>query len=870
MQRADTRLLETGKNILATEKRAKDLGVTTATSARSFEKLQEKLNLANRNLTATASAFQKGEASAKQMASALMAVDRAASAVNSRLRDTQARLADVSSKGSKGSNFLGNLDLGSVGNAALTGGVGGASAAILNEGIGLAKQFASALFDVSKSAVLSSAEFEKTVNAMTVFTGSTSAARVELAQLSDLAKNTPGLRLEDAQVGASRLRALGFSAEVASDLIAGLSKQKLFSGADEGAIDRVIVNLTQLRAGSPQITKDIQQIVLSLPSAINVINSAFGSIDKFKDAIKADPDTAINAFAEAMKNAQGVSGGLSDALGKLDDARIKAFRGLTEPALKPLTDGAKELTSVIESNQATWEQWGIGLGDTLRGVMVEYRAFRNLIGSPPPVPNDGSRSSIASAEYQNAKSERNNSLFNTFADWTTLGLSKYVRDVREQGREQRLSEPVGISMGLNYEQAYKEANEYAIKSAKMKFESTQEIERAGYKLSESLLQQHLSAKNSSEAESAQALGNIRSNDLRAQIQQAQDYYAQQIKNAADNTEKVDEYQNELKTIIATKNLEILANEAETQARVTEIQRKEQEKRKKLLQDFNKFRAQGAIELIKNPFEKIAAEGRFAASEAFDRFKDLGAGPANEAANVERLKAQKRLTEELKNQVDAVRNIAVSQSDNPYVRIFADARDAIEQARESTKYLSKEIQNAVIGGAQGANLRNLFNARVDTALDVSNLRQQADAIFFNRQISATDAMRNQYYAVQKADVDQATKSRRTAELFAGANPADVPNELRAIAYEALLKEASRREAFEKEGMKFYENFNKLIGTMGLKVDLGGQAITQIEVTSEKLGVKGVSLPSRSGSRWGGGTMGNGSFISGGITEKTFIK
>jgi hypothetical protein len=135
--------------------------------------------------------------------------------------------------------------------------------------------------------------------------------------------------------------------------------------------------------------------------------------------------------------------------------------------------------------------------------------------------------------------------------------------------------------------------------------------------------------------------------------------------------------------------------------------------------------------------------------------------------------------------------------------------------------------------------------VDTALDASNLRSQASAIFFNQQISATDAMRNQYYAVQKADVDQATKMRRTAELFAGANPADVPNELRAIAYEALLKEASRREAFEKEGMKFYENFNKLIGQMGLKVDLGGQAITQIEVTSEKLGVKGVSLPSRSG-------------------------
>jgi hypothetical protein len=866
MQRADTRLLETGKNILATEKRAKDLGVTTATSARSFEKLQEKLNLANRNLTATASAFQKGEASAKQMASALMAVDRAASAVNSRLRDTQARLADVSSKGSKGSNFLGNLDLGSVGNAALTGGVGGASAAILNEGIGLAKQFASALFDVSKSAVLSSAEFEKTVNAMTVFTGSTSAARVELAQLSDLAKNTPGLRLEDAQVGASRLRALGFSAEVASDLIAGLSKQKLFSGADEGAIDRVIVNLTQLRAGSPQITKDIQQIVLSLPSAINVINSAFGSIDKFKDAIKADPDTAINAFAEAMKNAQGVSGGLSDALGKLDDARIKAFRGLTEPALKPLTDGAKELTSVIESNQATWEQWGIGLGDTLRGVMVEYRAFRNLIGSPPPVPNDGSRSSIASAEYQNAKSERNNSLFNTFADWTTLGLSKYVRDVREQGTEQRLSEPVGISMGLNYEQAYKEANEYAIKSAKMKFESAQEIERAGYKLSESMLQQHLSAKNAGEAESAQALGNLRNNDLRAQIQQANDYYAEQIKNAKDNTEKVEEYQSELKTIIATKNLEILANEAETQARITEIQRKEQEKRKKLLQDYSRFSSSAAADLADDPYQKMAIEGRQAASDAAGRFGELGSFYADKAAELERQKAAKRIREALTEQIKSVRSSFASLSDNPYVRIFADAKSSIDDAIKSTKGLSKEIQTAVVGAAQSKNLRNLFDARVDTALDASNLRSQASAIFFNQQISATDALRNQYGAIQNSNVDQATKMRRTAEIFSGANPADVPNELRAIAYEALLKEASRREAFEKEGMKFYENFNKLIGTMGLKVDLGGQAITQIEVTSEKLAVKGVSLPSR----WGGGRMGNGSFISGGITEKSFIK
>jgi tape measure domain-containing protein len=850
LQRADARLTETAKHLADTEKKAESLGQTTSVSARAFERLQDKLALANQRMMATAVAFGKGEATAKQMASALKSVESATNSVNSKLKDTAARIADIKAKGR---NFLSELNLGSIGNAAAAGGVAGATAAGINAAIDLTKQLTSAMFDAGKQAVMAGASFQRTNSALSVFAGSASEARRELQAIANLSATTAGLRLGPSEQGYQRLRAVGFNEKLSLGLVKELGEEKILSGAEDEAVQRVLFNFSQIATGGQKVSQEIREIITAMPTLSRAFQDAFGTLDpqKLQGFFDASSSDAFQKLVDSMAKGKTASGGLTDALGKLEDEYLKSQRIFAEPIMAPLTDSIKMLTAYLTENKDTFKDWGTYVANVIRGVNHEIERRRK---SPD-------RADL----LQDLNMQAAPSVLRAALALPTLGISEAIikavdntaaTGARVNAYLTRSTDPTGAAATIQdaLQANIEKVNRQNLSAAERQRRTA--IETASTNSSNRLLvgtasiQSNLSpfGANSmqikqNEISQLRQLGNLKADVMREELRATINAYQEQTKaaegNSAEQLQIITEQFNKTSQIRA----KIQANELDTQRAIAEKERQIFEERKKLQEDFNKFRAQGAIELIKNPFEKIAAEGRFAASEAFDRFKDLGAGPANEAANLERLKAQKRLSEELKNQVDAVRNIAVSQSDNPYVRLFADARDAIEQARESTKYLSKEIQNAVIGGAQAQNLRNLFNARVDTALDASNLRQQASAIFFNQQISATDALRNQYGAIQNSNVDQATKMRRTAEIFSGANPADVPNELRAIAYEALLKEASRREAFEKEGMKFYENFNKLIGTMGLKVDLGGQAITQIEVTSEKLAVKGVSLPSR---------------------------
>lgn len=243
----------------------------------------------------------------------------------------------------------------------------------------------SGIKDMVAGSVQMAASFEMSRNAMTLFAGSAEAGRAELADLDALARNTPGLRMEDAEQGAVRLRALGFEANIVKDLMVGLAKQKLISGVtDEAAMSRVIVNLQQLRAGSPQAMRDIRQMVLALPSLSKEIDKAFGSIEKFRDAIKDDPKNALDKFAKALADAKAPAGGLMDAIGKLEDSVISAGRAFGEPLLAPLTNGTKDLTAFLYDNEAIWRSWGQTVADSLQQVMDAWNAFSNLTGIGTP------------------------------------------------------------------------------------------------------------------------------------------------------------------------------------------------------------------------------------------------------------------------------------------------------------------------------------------------------------------------------------------------------------------------------------------------------------------------------------------------------
>lgn len=121
LRNAEQRLKATEQAIGATEARAKGLGQTSATTARQYEKLNERITQQRDKLLQAATAYQRGDISAKQFANALNSVGQAASNVDSRIKDSQARLTDfgnrVKTAGTGLSVFKGTL--GALGFASL-------------------------------------------------------------------------------------------------------------------------------------------------------------------------------------------------------------------------------------------------------------------------------------------------------------------------------------------------------------------------------------------------------------------------------------------------------------------------------------------------------------------------------------------------------------------------------------------------------------------------------------------------------------------------------------------------------------------------------------------------------------------------------
>jgi hypothetical protein len=84
---------------------------------------------------------------------------------------------------------------------------------LVHRGIGLVitgiKDLATGLVDAGVGAVKMAGDFEKTINALSVATGSARLARQEISAVDAVARNTTGLRLESAEQGYTRLRNLG-------------------------------------------------------------------------------------------------------------------------------------------------------------------------------------------------------------------------------------------------------------------------------------------------------------------------------------------------------------------------------------------------------------------------------------------------------------------------------------------------------------------------------------------------------------------------------------------------------------------------------------------------------------------------------------
>jgi TP901 family phage tail tape measure protein len=96
------RVLENAETALTkTEQKAKELGATTATTGRGFEKMNEKLQDTHRKLAEAVSDFNKGDINAKQFGKAIDQAEKSFGSLNSRVKDSSARLDDFGNRSKK-------------------------------------------------------------------------------------------------------------------------------------------------------------------------------------------------------------------------------------------------------------------------------------------------------------------------------------------------------------------------------------------------------------------------------------------------------------------------------------------------------------------------------------------------------------------------------------------------------------------------------------------------------------------------------------------------------------------------------------------------------------------------------------------------
>lgn len=250
--------------------------------------------------------------------------------------------------------------------------------------IGSITELTTGIVKLGISSVQTAGDLEVTTNALAVFTGSTKLAKKELQDIDNVARNTPGLRLEAAEQGFQKLRALGFGAQQASAFIKELGEEKILSGASDESLERIIFNFSQIASGGQKVSQELREILTQMPSMRNAFYEAFGTLDpkKIQTFFDRNTDEAFKRLTDAMASQKAATGGLNDAWGKLSDEMIIAGRQFGEPFLDPVTNDLRALSSTVNENASVWTQWGLTVSDAYRGVSANVREFNSLINSP--------------------------------------------------------------------------------------------------------------------------------------------------------------------------------------------------------------------------------------------------------------------------------------------------------------------------------------------------------------------------------------------------------------------------------------------------------------------------------------------------------
>lgn len=196
------------------------------------------------------------------------------------------------------------------------------------------------------AALKAAADFEGLRRGLEAVTGSSAAASAQFERLRKVAE-LPGLGLEEAVKGATRLQAAGLSANIAERALKSFGNAIAIVGGGREELDGVTRALSQIAAKGKVSAEEINQLAERIPQVRVALKAAFGTAST-EDIQKLGIST--DAFFERLisqfEKLPSVSGGLKNSFENLRD-KVREALANTGSAIAPFASAAIDVLTPL-------------------------------------------------------------------------------------------------------------------------------------------------------------------------------------------------------------------------------------------------------------------------------------------------------------------------------------------------------------------------------------------------------------------------------------------------------------------------------------------------------------------------------------------
>lgn len=241
---------------------------------------------------------------------------------------------------------------------------------------------AGAVILVAKSSISAAIEMESLKLGLTSVAGSAEAAEMQMKDLQEVAK-LPGLGLQEAIQGSTRLQAVGINAQLANKALMEFGNALARVGKGREELSGVILALTQIVGKGKVTAEEINQIAERVPEVRKVMKEAFGTaateeIQKMNISAESFIETLVEGFSKLPR----VVGGTRNEIENFNDAVFQARAAVGKALLPTFTELLGILTKAVNwFNQlsTTDKQMITWAGAIAGGVAALVSAFGGLL-----------------------------------------------------------------------------------------------------------------------------------------------------------------------------------------------------------------------------------------------------------------------------------------------------------------------------------------------------------------------------------------------------------------------------------------------------------------------------------------------------------